>query len=105
MNILPLRSQYILLVNDVCNKIEKYLIQTVIDTRQNMNIHMYQVNLAKYENRVYHMIVRIYNGLPNKLKIILNNSNKFKASLKEFLHLNSYYTLDDLLRDDDKITI
>jgi hypothetical protein len=37
---------------------------------------------------------RIYNGLPNKLKIILNNSNKFKASIKEFLHLNSYYTLD-----------
>jgi hypothetical protein len=65
-----------------------------IDTRQNMNRHMYQINLAKYGNGVYHMAVRIYNGLPDKLKIILNNSNKFKASLKEFLHLNSYYTLD-----------
>jgi hypothetical protein len=56
---------------------------------------MYQVNLAKYGKGVYHMAVRIYNGLPNKLNIILNNSNKFKASLKEFLHLNSYYTLDE----------
>jgi hypothetical protein len=55
---------------------------------------MYQVNVAKYGNWVYHMAVRIYNGLPNKLKITWNNSNKFKASLKEFLHLNSYYTLD-----------
>jgi hypothetical protein len=75
-----------------------------IDTRQNMNIHMYQVNLAKYWKGVYHMAVRIYNGLPNKLKII---SNKFKASLKEYLHLNSYYILDELfnLRDDNKITI
>jgi hypothetical protein len=52
--------------------------------RQNMNIHMYQVNLAKYGKGVYHMAVRIYSGLPNKLKIISNNSNKFKASLKEF---------------------
>jgi hypothetical protein len=53
---------------------------------------MYAVNLAKYGNGVYHMAVRIYNGLSNKLKIILNNSNKFQDSLKEFLHLNSYYT-------------
>jgi hypothetical protein len=45
---------------------------------------MYQVNLAKYGNGVYHMAVRIYNGLANKLQIISNNSNKFKASLKEF---------------------
>jgi hypothetical protein len=37
------------------------------DTRQNMNIHMYQVNFATYGNGVYHMAVRIYNGLPNKL--------------------------------------
>jgi hypothetical protein len=54
--------------------------------------------LAKYGKGVYHMAVRIYNGLPNKLKIILNNSNKFKASLKEFLHLNSYYTLDEFFK-------
>jgi hypothetical protein len=52
------------------------------DTRQNMNIHMYQVNLTKYGNGVYHMAVRIYNGLPNKLNIISDNPNKFKASLK-----------------------
>jgi hypothetical protein len=61
---------------------------------------MYQVNLPKYGNGVYHMAVRIYeyNGLPNKLKIISNNPNKIKANLKEFLHLNSYYTLDDIFK-------
>jgi hypothetical protein len=59
---------------------------------------MYQVNLAKYGNEVYHMAVRIYNGLPNKLKIMSNNPNKFKASLKEFLDLNSYYTLDEFCK-------
>jgi hypothetical protein len=45
---------------------------------------MCQVNLAKYGNGVHHMAVRIYNGLPNKHKIISNNSNKFKDSSKEF---------------------
>jgi hypothetical protein len=59
---------------------------------------MYQVNLEKNGNGVYHMAVRIYNGFPNKLKIISNNSNKFKPNLKEFLHLNSYYTLDEFFK-------
>jgi hypothetical protein len=102
MNILPLRSQYIysLMIFVIKNR---GIFNTnsdwyEIDTRQNMNIHMYQVNLAKYGNGVYHMAVRINNGLPNKLKIISNNSNKFKASLKEFLHLNFYYTLDECFK-------
>jgi hypothetical protein len=63
------------------------------DTRQNMNIHMYRVNLAKCGKGVHHMAIRIYSGLANRLKII-----KFKASLKEFLHLNSYYTLDEFFK-------
>jgi hypothetical protein len=99
MNILPLRSQYIysLIIFAIKNR---GIFNTnsdcyEIDTRQNMNIHMYQVNLAKYGKGVYHTAVRIYNELPNKLKIISNNSNKFKASLMEYLHLNSYYTLDE----------
>jgi hypothetical protein len=100
MNILPLRSQYIYSLMMFVIK-NREMVDTnsdcyEIDTRQHMNIHMYQVNLAKYGNGVYHMAVRIYNELPNKLKIISNNSNKFKASLKEFLHLNSYYTLDEV---------
>jgi hypothetical protein len=102
MNILPLRSQYIYSLMMFLIK-NREIFNTnsdcyEIDTRQNMNIHMYQVNLAKYGNGVYLMAVRIYNELPNKLKIILNNPNKFKASLKEFLHLNSYYTLDEFFK-------
>jgi hypothetical protein len=61
-------------------------------------IRIYQVNLAKYGNGVYHMAVRIYNGLHNKLKIISNNPNKFTASLKKFLHLNSYYTFEEFFK-------
>jgi hypothetical protein len=57
-----------------------------INTRHNMNIHMNQVNLAKYGTGVYHMAVRIYNGLPSKLKAISNDPKKFKVSLKEFLY-------------------
>jgi hypothetical protein len=102
MNILPLRSQYIhsLMMFVIKNReiFDTNRDSYEIDTRQNMNIHMYQVNLAKYRKGVYHMAVRICNGLPNKLKLIYNNPNKFKARLKEFLHLNSYYTLEDYFK-------
>jgi hypothetical protein len=43
-----------------------------------MNLHMYQVNLAKYGNKVYHMAVRIYSGLLTNLK----PSQIIKISLK-----------------------
>jgi hypothetical protein len=102
MNVLPLRSQYIysLMMFIVKNReifnINKDCYE--IETRQHMNIHMYQVNLAKYGNGVYHMAVRIYNGLPNKLKEISDNSKKFKVKLKEFLYRNSYYTLEEFIK-------
>lgn len=56
---------------------------------------MTQVNLAIYGNGVYHMVVRIYNALPNSLKLISKDIKKFKDKLKEFLYFNSFYTLDE----------
>jgi hypothetical protein len=58
MNILLLRSQYIYSLMTFVIK-NREIFDTnrdcyEIDTRQNMNIHMYQVNLAKYGNGVYH---------------------------------------------------
>jgi hypothetical protein len=39
-----------------------------INTRQHMNMHLHQVNLAKYGNGVYHMAVKIFSGLRNYYK-------------------------------------
>jgi hypothetical protein len=99
MNILPLRSQYIFSLMMFVIK-NRGLFNTnkdchVVETRQIMNIHIYQVNMAKYGNGVYHMAARIYNALPKELKLISNDINKFKTNLKKFLYRNSYYTLDE----------
>jgi hypothetical protein len=45
---------------------------------------MHQVNLAIYGKGVYHMAVKVYNGLLYNLKEILNNPKKFKVNLKDF---------------------
>jgi hypothetical protein len=56
------------------------------------------------ESSYYQVAVRIYNRLPNKLKVI-SNTTKFKVSLKAFLYLNSFIHWMNFLRDDDCIFI
>jgi hypothetical protein len=68
-----------------------------INTRHNMDLNMNQVNLTKYGNGIIHMAVWIYNALPNKLKINSNDINKFKSNSKEYLYLNTFYTLGEFL--------
>jgi hypothetical protein len=57
------------------------------------------VNLVVYRKGVYHMAVRIYNALPNTLKVISEDTQKFKNNLREFLYFNSFYILDEFLGD------
>jgi hypothetical protein len=57
-----------------------------VNTKQNVNLHMYQVNLAKYDKGVYHMAVKVYKELSYNLKANLSNTKKFKIKLKHFLY-------------------
>jgi hypothetical protein len=71
MNILPLKSQYIYsLMMFVTKNNDKFVINKdyyEVNTRQNVNLRMYQVNLAKYDKGVCHMAVKVFNGLPYNL--------------------------------------
>jgi hypothetical protein len=102
MKILPLKSQYIYsMMMFAAKNIE--IFDTNKDyhdfnTRQHTNMHMNQVNLAKYRKGVHHMVVKIYNRLPKNLKEISNDPNKFKVSMKGFLTINVFYTLDEFFR-------
>jgi hypothetical protein len=49
---------------------------------------------------VYHMAIKVYNGLPYELKAISSYPQKFKANLKDFLYTNSFYTWKNFLTDD-----
>jgi hypothetical protein len=66
-----------------------------LKTRQDVNLHMHQINLAIYGKGVYHMAIKVYNGLPNELKAISSYPKKFKANLKDFLYTNSFYKLEE----------
>lgn len=73
-----------------------------INTRQIVNLHLFKVNLTKYRNGVYHSGVKIFNGLPAKLKEISDNPKKFKSMLKEFLYSHSFYSLEEFKKKSHK---
>jgi hypothetical protein len=56
---------------------------------------MHRVNLATFSKGVYHMAIKVLNGLPDTLKINSSDPKKFKANLKEFLYMNSFYTMQE----------
>jgi hypothetical protein len=99
LNILPLKSQYIfslmmfVVKNRDCFVANKECHE--INTGQAVNLHLFQVNLTKYRNGVYHSGVKIFNSLPVKLKEISDNPKKFKSMLKEFLYSHSFYSLEE----------
>jgi hypothetical protein len=53
-----------------------------INTRQIVNLHLFQVNLSMYRKGMTHSAVRIFNSPPLKLKEIPDNPKKFKLMLK-----------------------
>ena len=65
------------------------------NTRQNINLHMYQVNLTRYGKGVHHTAIKVFNGLPYELREISDNSKKCKPKLKEFLYTNAFDTVEE----------
>jgi hypothetical protein len=56
----------------------------VLGTRQNMDLHMNQVNLAIYGKGVFHMDIKVFNELPNEIKETYSDPKKFKGKIKNF---------------------
>jgi hypothetical protein len=53
-------------------------------TRQSINLHLPQTNLATYKKRVYYLGIKIFNSLPSNIKNFSNNPTKFRTNLKNF---------------------
>jgi hypothetical protein len=83
LGILPLRLQYIYsLLLFVIKNSEKFVTNKdyhELKIRQDLNLHMHQINLAIFSKGVYHMAVKFYNGLPYTLKTNSSYPKKFKA--------------------------
>jgi hypothetical protein len=56
-----------------------------------------QFNYRYIQKGAYYSGIQIFNHLPQGIKSLSDNVTKFKAALKEFLLLGSFYTLNEYL--------
>jgi hypothetical protein len=69
----------------------------LINSRQQANLHLPLVNMTKYQKAVYYQGIKVFNALPSHIKIEFDNPVKFKRVLQNFLHENSFYSLNEYL--------
>jgi hypothetical protein len=101
LNILPLHSQYILsllflVVKNVDEFKSNFEVHS-INTRHRSDLFPPATKLTKYHKGVYYSGIKIFNHLPQSIKNLSWNVKKFKLTLKKFLLLGSFYTLDEYL--------
>jgi len=64
-------------------------------TRQFNNFYQSITNLTIYQSGVYYMDIKIFNNLPPYIEDISNNIKKFEICLKRFLHIHSFYSMEE----------
>jgi hypothetical protein len=93
-DILPLYSQYILsLLLFVVKNVHLFRRNSTIhsfNTRQCSELYLPPVHLTKVQKGVYHFGVKVFNGLPFRIKDLSSDVKKFKLALKEFFLAGSY---------------
>jgi hypothetical protein len=99
LQILPFYSQYLFsLLIFVTDNISSFKTNSEFhdfNTRGKNNLYLSQPRLSIYKNGVYYMGIKAFNHLPSYIKELSGNKNQFKNTLKNYLQLNSFYSLKD----------
>ena len=99
LGILPLPSQYIYRLLHFVTKNKEFFFPNnkihTFNTRQYNDLHLPLAKLTKFQSGVHYMGVKLFNTLPAFVKQEVNHRSKFVHLLKKFLHVNSFYSLDE----------
>ena len=99
LNNLPLHSQYIpSLVLFIVKNIEEFSSNSEIhsiNTRNKSNLFPPLPRMAKFQKGVGYISIKIFNNLPQHIKSLSQDINKFKKALKKCLLKGHFYTIDE----------
>jgi hypothetical protein len=99
LNILPLYSQYIFsLLLFVVKNMDIFSFNSdvlIINTSQVSHLHLPANKLTKVQKGVNYSGFRIFNNLPQSIKDLSSDVINFKQTLKKFLLLGSFYSLNE----------
>jgi hypothetical protein len=99
LKILTLTSQHIYsLVMFVVNNMELFaenseMYKTVI--WKSSKLHLPSSHLTIFQKCSQYFGIKFYNGLPGNIKQLSKSTNPFKNTLLQYLHLHSFYNLNE----------
>jgi hypothetical protein len=99
LKILPLKSQYIFsLLLFMAENRDLYELNSKIhsiNTRSSSDLHTPAATLATFQKGPYYFGIKVFNCLPPSIKKTFHDINQFRLSLKRFLLINSFYSLEE----------
>ena len=98
LRILLLQSQYILsLLLFVVDNNLFHINSEIhsINTRQSSNLHQPQANPTLYQEGAHYCGIKVFNNLPANIRNLPYDIKRFKLELGKYLHLKSFYTLEE----------
>jgi hypothetical protein len=105
--IMTLYSCYIYsLILFVTNNMELFKFNNEIhghNTRIDTNLYPKNVRLTKVAKGPYNTGIKVFNHLPQNVKVLLHNTQQFKRKLKMFLFNNQFYSMEDYFGYKDKL--
>ena len=99
LEILPFVYQYILSLRHFVVKNKNLFILNsenhTKSTRQFNNFYQPITNLTICQRGVHYMGIKVLNSLPPYIKDISNNVRKIEICLKRFLHMHTFYSIEE----------
>jgi hypothetical protein len=97
LKIFPLQSRYIFfLLLFMAKNREQFKSNCEIhgiNTRYTNNFHYPSSNLTTFQKESYYFGIQVFNSLPPSIRNLVHDTKQFRAALKRFLPLNSFYSL------------
>jgi hypothetical protein len=100
---LPLPCKYMFTsLNFVVNNPEIFQTNSAVHsvtTRNRYHLHRPTANFSCFQKKksAYYSGVKIFNGLPWNLRILMTKKAQFKVALKRYLNTQSFYTVEKFL--------
>jgi len=66
-----------------------------INTRHNHNVHYCRTNLTLMQKGVFYSGCKVFNHLPENIKVLSHDLKHFKSALKSFLIVHTFYSLEE----------
>ena len=72
-------------------------------TRNSSNLHVPFSNLTVFQKGPQYFGIKVYNSLPDNIKLLSGNKNQFKKALLQFLHSHSFYDIGEFFNYRDRV--